>query len=89
MVSFAHLTKETPMQTITSLPRIGLKRPRLAGWPRLALHALRRRLGAWRRNRDTRLALERADPRMLADLGISPAQAEFELDLVARLYRLR
>jgi uncharacterized protein YjiS (DUF1127 family) len=77
------------MHTITSFPRLDVKRPRLADGLRTAARALCHRLAAWRRNREALIALDHADPRMLADLGISPAQAEFELDRTTRLYQLR
>lgn len=44
---------------------------------RASVGALLARLAAWRRRARARQELISADPRMLADLGISRAEAEF------------
>ena len=46
---------------------------------RRARRALATALKTWRRSYQTRQGLADIDPRMLADLGISRAQADFEL----------
>ncbi len=46
-------------------------------WLRTRLAEVRQSLAAWRRRAAARRELLAADPRMLADLGISRAEADF------------
>jgi uncharacterized protein YjiS (DUF1127 family) len=76
---------EGNMHTITSRPIFAMPRGWRRNWLRPALAGLLHRLAAWERNFGARVETDQADPRMLADIGLSPAQAEFELERTRRL----
>ena len=73
---FATQAKGDPTMSATLFEGFFPPRPRRSGfWTRLAV--VRQSLAAWRRRTRARRALLAADDRMLADLGISRAQASF------------
>lgn len=73
------------MHTITSRPTFTLPHGWLRDRMQPALAGLLRRLAAMERKFGARVETDYADPRMLADIGLSPAQAEFELERARRL----